>query len=862
MATTGKSSPGRYTATSSGSGAGGYGIQGHKGGGGSRPGGGIKNPTPANVNPYVHSIKNISPGDEYSLKFLPNLLDNYDMYTYHWKLFITNLDNARTGDVLNTANQSIVVESGVTDLTIDKIELHGYTAPSVETGTGTQTHLKFEIVEPSGAGLIDKLFYQATALGIGNWAVMPCYLQLEFRARDPITSGAMAAGQPGTLTGLRWVWPIKITESTADVTIVGTKYEFDAIVYDELAQSNLYIALQNNVVLSGLTTFGNAMADLENKLNADAYEKLITNYSIPDTYRIIVDDELNVPLLGLEENKNSSFGKDYIEFSKKTATFGNGTSVDKIVDILLGSSPYFQQEMQGSATPSSTPTSNTESAQQMKKMWRIVTESHPIAYDALRVDNAVAVTIFVIKYDLGLADSAISQASQSTSAVDTEKRRMKEYIQKKILNKKYDYIFTGLNDQIINFDLKLNNSFSVSMSRFGGLYSDSATSMPGVSVNSNTDDAKKAEETLRNILHFINNAAPGQDVDSKINDAKNSIQTAKIDPATQSRYITLLNNAKPAARTKFSSQLASSGGLQANGTLAASAANATSLATPVNGLTFVSDVNINSAASQEAYDLSVATRKSKLRPVAMREQQNEVNLNFGIDPASNAGRSRTANIFSTALYSSLDSSFQSVKLTIKGDPYWLVPGPLPIGSSKIMYKSEIAETVSNAEAIRLIKDNSSTLSVNTNSSDNFIVIRFRTPRLFNDVNGLVDPFTEVETFSGVYKVTTITSKFEGGKFTQELACILDPMINLTNFLKDIENASKIGNTIGLPATVTAYPSTSIKNNSKIASTNNTPGVGVGSPPTPTPGVVKNGPGGGSSTRDVPVLPILTDIPNI
>ena len=79
-------------------------------------------------------------------------------------------------------------------------------------------------------------------------------------------------------------------------------------------------------------------------------------------------------------------------------------------------------------------------------------------------------------------------------------------------------------------------------------------------------------------------------------------------------------------------------------------------------------------------------------------------------------------------------------------------------------------------------------TVNLFGTDNFIVIRFRTPRIFNETVGVDDPYTEVEMFSGVYKVVTINSKFELGRFSQELTCILDPVINLSDFLNDVENA--------------------------------------------------------------------------
>ena len=143
-------------------------------------------------------------------------------------------------------------------------------------------------------------------------------------------------------------------------------------------------------------------------------------------------------------------------------------------------------------------------------------------------------------------------------------------------------------------------------------------------------------------------------------------------------------------------------------------------------------------------------------------------------------------MFSVALHSSLDSSFQKIKLTIKGDPFWLFPQPITNDAARPFYNSKKTQ----AEAIDWIKNAHfrETDSVNYYGTDNFLVIRFRTPRIYNieENDNDVDAYNEVATFSGVYKVVSVTSTFAVGKFTQELECILDPFINLVNFTKEIE----------------------------------------------------------------------------
>lgn len=841
---------------------------------------GFVNPPNVVPNPYSHDTSKMSPSEEFKLNFFPNILDNYDTYTYHWKLFITSLQNSRNGTVLDVTKQVIIAESGVTDLTIDNVELNGIAVPSVEAGTGTQTLVKFEIVEPSGAGLLDKMFYQATALGIGNWLVMPCFLQLEFRGRDSETGASVDTGAPGALSGLKWVWPLKLTNSKAHVTQVGTKYNFDAIIYNELAQSNSYFAIQHNITLANLDKFGDAMRDLTEKLNDDQYEKLLDNYSIPDRYTIVVDpDLLNINIKEPTDNTSTTHGGDFVTFKNKTATFNSGTGIDKIIDCLLGNTSHFQKLMQSAETPSSEPEAANAAKSQMKKLWRVITETKPIAFDMLRQDNAVDITIYIIEYKLGATDVVASQTGQTPETLPAAKKRLGQYAANKILNKKYDYIFTGLNDQITNFDLNMNFSFAASLARFGGIYYDSFVRQPGVAVDKDAAEKEKnAKEEIRKAIQFINSAKTEQDADTKIKEARAALEKSKIDPFLEEKYKTLLDNAKKKDRQRLMErERNTAAGLDGSKNRARMLAEPVTLVdSDGNNIgygRFISDVDFNSPTAQAAHQIAISNKKGKLRPIAFREGKNEGTFN-SIDPSNNAGRARVANVFATALYSTLDASLQHIKITIKGDPYWLFPEPVPQGANVLQYKSNLPD---QNDAIKLLKSSGTDKSVNLFGSDNFIVIRFRTPKIANDTTGFTEEYKEVETFSGVYKVITIVSKFSAGKFTQELTCILDPMINLTEFLKEVENATKSQDvlTSGGPGnTISASAATNHRGGHgfdtldprRLDRYNAGAGRGVINPEFVIPtevqelpnagagrGFVNPGPGGGSSTQSIEII---------
>lgn len=752
-------------------------------------------------NSYFHEVNNVVAGSSDEdlslvLKIQPNILDNYDAVTYHWKLFITDPESSSSGQVFDVARQTIIAETAVTDLTIDKVEIRGVTTPSVETGTGVSTNVKFEIIEPAGAGLIDKIFYQSIALGIGNWAVMPVYLQLQFKNRNPETSEP-DEGSVGSLASLKWLWTLKLTRIKANVSEVGTRYEFEAIIYNDFAQSNAIFTLQQNTTLNDVSTFEKAMAELQDKLNADQLNKLINNYSIPDSFKIIVDPKIaGYNITPVDKSTNSRRNDNYVTFENKDATFPSGTSVDKVIDSLLAQTGEYQKSMLNAPTPGSEGLSITQEINQMKQFWRIITETRPLQFDPRRQDIAREYTIFVIDYDIGILDANVFQTSAPPVTLDAERKRLATYIKKSILKKKYNYIFTGLNDQILNFDLTINNAFASSQARFGGIYQNPAMTEKGVVNHDHAADEAKVTNALSAAISLQNNARTANTAaaETALITAREEISRSNLPEATKKRYATLLEKSKPESKLSYLKEVQDRGGINNDATFSDARTRAVNLAKPITEkitqqqFNFISDVDIESQAAKSAYTRLMENSQGKLRPIARIESMQDRQLGLGVESSSNSGIQKLSNMFSVALHSGLDSSFQRIRMTIKGDPFWLFPQPIGETNTRIFNSLKAKE-----EAIDWIKRAhfQATDSVNYYGTDNFLIIRFRTPRIFNiDENpDTTDPNTDIETFSGVYKVVTVTSKFGVGKFEQELECILDPEIRLLNVMDQINTES-------------------------------------------------------------------------
>lgn len=755
---------------------------------------------PQEPNSYPHESDNVvtSPDPTAPLKlntaFQPNLLDNYDVVTYHWKFFITTPEASTTGKIFDTANQIIIAESGVTDLTIDNVQIESITTPTVDSGTGLSTHVKFEITEPAGAGLIDKIFYESLALGIGNWNVMPFYLQLQFKGRDPESSEA-DSGEPGAIGNLRWVWALKLSDMKANVTLAGTKYEISGIIYNELAQSNVNFTMQHTLVLENLSKLGDAMTQLEKHLNDDQIYRLIDSASIPDTYRIILDPAIEMyTITPVNHNADSQRNDSTAEWNGKNATFSSGTAVDKIIDTLCSQTEEFQILIKNSGTPGENGKPITEEVSQMKKMWRIITETRPLGFDPRQNNYAKEYTIFIIQYDIGILDSDTSQDTSGDKSIQAERKRLETYVKKAILKKKYNYIFTGLNDQVINFDIRINNAFAFAQARMGGIYYNTAMTDIGMVNHTHTTDEGSVTEKLQNAIRFQHSKDAGS-VKSReaYKAAQEAINTGNLPPETRERYTKLLQNSKPESWTNYAKSVQAAGGINQNGDLITSRRRSKSIATPIEAkgnestLAFISDVNSKGIDAEKAYNDFVKGVSGRLRPVARVDTMQQRQIGAGIESSSNSGIQKLSSVFSVAMHSSQDVSFAKIKLNIKGDPFWLFPQPTTDNDARLFNslkpKDEAIAWVKRAHF--QTKD-----SVNIAGTDNFLIIRFRTPKVY-DVQAPDDSaeLQDIETFSGVFKAISISNKFESGRFTQELDCLMDYNINILNFMEEIETAS-------------------------------------------------------------------------
>lgn len=186
------------------------------------------------------------------------------------------------------------------------------------------------------------------------------------------------------------------------------------------------------------------------------------------------------------------------------------------------------------------------------------------------------------------------------------------------------------------------------------------------------------------------------------------------------------------------------------------------------------------AISSRADRIIAAGQDTTIRPISSVSAATEKELSDGVEDKASPGRNYTSALFAQAMAQTAGGDYGNVKIKVKGDPYWLQPSPLTT-----------TDLVAPQPTIDSIKTKLES-TANFNISTNFMLIRLRTPKLFNDVGvNVADPFTEVDTISALYSVNKVRSNFTKGVFSQELEGSIDPPVEISKFLKEIEDEEKI-----------------------------------------------------------------------
>jgi hypothetical protein len=697
--------------------------------------------TARQVNQVVELIQNPSLGGALALLgrgFPPfqNELDQFASYSYIFTLScLTNLELnfplsyrtvgpliqvIRSGGTGGKKIPTIYETDGVVEFFIDDVNIDAVIAPNRKTGHSNAVLLNFKVIEPYSMGqFLQNLRTAALVAGHLNYIQAPFLLSVEFIGYDD--QGNIKA----PFFSKRHI-PIKIIKADMNVTEAGAVYEVEAVPYNEVALTDTNREAKTDVDIRG-TTVGELLQSGPNSLTSVLNETMVQlqqkdQVNVADQYVISFPkgDFISSAIGGvssatsavttlsgtraqiyeaftgvkggnippelekkLQETKGVSVTRSALgEAVRAEANLQSGWNdigSAKIVKNFLdgGKMPFAEPSFvempdnRGQINRSAMQTSDENRKFTFKSGTTIeeMIEEVILSSDYARkfvdkpADLKGNVTWFRIETHVyNVTDwTTVGQTGRSpriyvyrvipykvdSSKIEGPKPNMlKSLVKQSSALKAYNYIYTGQNKDIINFDMSFDMSFFTNVSTTGGqMQADSKK--PGGQAASNPDASYKSSTPL------LPSAAPAE----------------------------------------------GSGGVS----------NSTGPKTGKKG-----------GGGKEHVENSIA------------------------------------RMFNDAILNS-DADLINVKLTIHGDPYFIVDAGL---GNYLGIENPLNQAITLEG------------SLNPRKGEVDVILNFRTPIDYDGEDGFVKyplgGFLPIGMFSGVYQVILVTNKFSKGQFTQEL----------------------------------------------------------------------------------------------
>lgn len=358
------------------------------------------------------------------------------------------------------------------DVYIDNVEIDSVPSLSERAKSTSATAIRFEVFEPYAVDFIPRLAQAAWSLGTDNWQEHPFMLTIQWKANRSVNAG----GNNYVVEERRI--PINITQIDTTVNQGGAKYVVFAVPFPETSLFN-----RSNYVGAEGEIFGNTVQDitleLERLLNIKAVKDSLTFVpktdqqapsgpdtiqNHPDTYKIIIADlngegvandiatsKMNLPKSAATStetsntNKNTSVNPKKNVNTKSAFRVTTGMSVTQILEDIMLLSDYCKNIFKPSTI---------EKISNAKEVNWFKIKSYTKLKDNNKLNGTIQKEhIFVIHpYSVHVSQLLTTLPAKLSAEIFS-------YI-KENYARAYDYIYTGLNQDILSFDITLNNLFT------------------------------------------------------------------------------------------------------------------------------------------------------------------------------------------------------------------------------------------------------------------------------------------------------------------------------------------------------------------------------------------------------------------
>lgn len=404
---------------------------------------------------------------------LQNPLNVFANYTYHVRFSLMGEQASYTMDgtfaSMNGASKIIIAESGVTaGFNITEFETKNVCAPGNKNLNTTNTNWSMTIVEPYGLSLIDKII---SANVVQIWNRAPYFIEVWF-------NGYNVDGTIMSPNAFYTQYRVILTDIAIKITEGGSAYSLTGVFDGDIGHSNEISIPQAKFTFTA-STIGDFFTAYAQQLNQQAGTIYYSNQTNPQPsnssvttppsgVQAIINYSFNLPTSmqnwafasgGAIDEKSQRAASMLTDPQSGITTFSNakGASVENIVNAIIATSPDAIAAWIGTNGNSKSPV-----LQNGMSIWAMV---HP-RVEVGQIDPNSNDYVRTVIYDIVPYNSIIvptpPNVIQELQNGDKQAQKLNSLSGSGALVKIYDYIYTGLNTEVINLDISINTAFQLS----------------------------------------------------------------------------------------------------------------------------------------------------------------------------------------------------------------------------------------------------------------------------------------------------------------------------------------------------------------------------------------------------------------
>jgi hypothetical protein len=725
-----------------------------------------------------------------SPNWVGNVLSGYQNPTYHIKFWMTQDKPLTTSTFTSWAQAraaidalptTIIAESGVTGIVVDSLTIDSIPAPNNVTRSVAATNFTLVIKEPMGASFLDLLAQTAQDLSINNYYKTFYFIEVSFKGYDDqgnIVNNICNAFPNGG----KWLYQIGIKNIEVETTAAGSTYTITAIPYEEDVYSaySLYTTAaftpQGSTLGDILTNLGQQMT--QEDIVLEGYAVNTWNFQVA---QFVKDGKTYNPATWAVNSTNininfadlSNQGMDFTNVDQtSTATgtgvrgyFPKGMKVTDIIEVLFMCCPDAQMIAKDVNAPNQLDKDNVSFRNCF--LFRHEPSVQLSGYDTVKNQYTKTITFTSLAYFTN--KPILSQNDVAASQVSTNQvNQVNIYANSGYLTKRYDYMFTGLNTEVLDYNIKFNLNWTALLPNIYAYTSTTAAVVDQTMAKSPAQQAVALQQQLADDQATLNStqqaiAASAQQI--ALDNAQLQTLQAQANAnggtynPTQQTTVNSLNadiaNQQALSSTLQATQNSYVGKVAADqSALGNSSANVTKLGTTT------SSVNPPAYAEDELTNVVKQRVPISTKQSIPDDEQGALSKQYTVD------RSIYGAILNQ-VHGVVENDLSNIGLTIKGDPYWLGSGNL----ERLVGHSITFSTPRNNMGQNVVGN----MQPDYTYGDIMFLMSFKYS-LGTNSNG-TPIINQNQNFTGIYAAKRIIHTFQNGLFTQDVTGIRQTLID-------------------------------------------------------------------------------------